>query len=135
MLFRVDPSSAVGLADQIAAQIRGALGDGTLSAGEQLPPARQVAKGLDINMHTVLRAYQALRDEGLIDLRRGRGAAVRTDIDLAAVALQGAVDALAAQALRGGWSADQAADALRDAVARLEARPATPPLPTETERS
>jgi len=135
MLFRVDPSSAVGLADQIAAQVRGALADGTLPPGEQLPPARQVAAGLDINMHTVLRAYQALRDEGLIDLRRGRGAVVRSDIDMAALALHEAVDAWAAQALRGGWSADRAADALRDAIARRTGSTAPHRPPTETERT
>lgn len=134
MLFRVDPASTVGLADQIAAQVRRALADGTLSAGEQLPPARQVAAGLEINMHTVLRAYQALRDDGLIDLRRGRGAVVRPDIDGAALALQNAIDTLAAQLLRGGWSADQAAEAVRDAVARRAESPGASPLPTETER-
>ena len=44
--------------------------------GDRLPSAREVAEALDINLHTVLRAYQQLRDESLIDLRRGRGAMV-----------------------------------------------------------
>jgi DNA-binding transcriptional regulator YhcF (GntR family) len=125
MLFRVDPSSALGLADQLAAQVRGALATGALTAGEQLPAARQVAAGLDINMHTVLRAYQALRDEGLIDLRRGRGAVVRADVDADAVAMHEAIGVLAARMVRGGWSEDRAADALRHAMRALQG-PATP---------
>jgi DNA-binding transcriptional regulator YhcF (GntR family) len=125
MLFRVDPSSALGLADQLAAQVRGALATGALTAGEQLPAARQVAAGLDINMHTVLRAYQALRDEGLIDLRRGRGAVVRADVDADAVAMHEAIGVLAARMVRGGWSEDRAADALRHAIRALQG-PAIP---------
>ena len=76
MLVRVDPSSEVSLFDQLATSIRVSVMSGSLVTGERLPSARDLAESLDINVHTVLRAYQELRDEGLIELRRGRGAIV-----------------------------------------------------------
>lgn len=74
MILTVDPASALPLFEQLVTGIRGQIIGGSLSAGERLPAARELAESLDINVHTVLRAYQELRDEGLLDLRRGRGA-------------------------------------------------------------
>jgi GntR family transcriptional regulator len=76
MLFSIDPASAVSIYDQLAADIRRQVISGDLRSGTRLPAARELAGSLDINVHTVLRAYQALRDEGFIDLRRGRGATI-----------------------------------------------------------
>ncbi|MEU5414504.1 MULTISPECIES: GntR family transcriptional regulator [Streptomyces] len=76
MLFRIEPGSAVPLGDQIAARVRRAIADGEVAPGDRLPAARALSDSLGINIHTVLRGYQRLRDEGMIELRRGRGAMV-----------------------------------------------------------
>ncbi|QKJ19044.1 GntR family transcriptional regulator [Microbacterium hominis] len=76
MLLRIDPASEVSLFAQVAASIRSDAASGRLRPGDRLPAAREVAGALGINVHTVLHAYQELRDEGLLDMRRGRGAVV-----------------------------------------------------------
>ncbi len=76
MLIRVDPSAPEPLGEQVAASVRRGLAEGTIATGARLPPARAVAEALGVNLHTVLRGYQQLRDEGLVELRRGRGATV-----------------------------------------------------------
>ena len=76
MLIRVDADSPRPLFEQVAASVRADILSGELVSGDRLPAAKELARALDINLHTVLRAYQELRAEGLIDLRRGRGAAV-----------------------------------------------------------
>jgi GntR family transcriptional regulator len=82
----IDPMLSTPLHEQVAAEIRGALAKGEALPGERLPPARDVAAVLGVNRNTVLRAMRDLRDEGLLEFRRGRGVTV-TDaaIDRSAV--------------------------------------------------
>jgi len=76
LLITIDPSSSAPLYRQIAEGVRRAVDREEVKPGERLPAARHLARLLEVNMHTVLRAYADLRDEGLVELRRGRGAVV-----------------------------------------------------------
>jgi DNA-binding transcriptional regulator YhcF (GntR family) len=107
MLLRVDPSSPVPLYEQLATAIRAAVAAGEAGAGERLPSARELAGDLNVNMHTVLRAYSSLRDEGLLELRRGRGAVIRGDGARARAALDQLAGALAAEARRQGLGREE----------------------------
>jgi GntR family transcriptional regulator len=72
----VDRSAQVPLHDQVAAQIRRAIADGEAGPGERLPLAKDIAAVLGVNKNTVLRALHLLREEGLLEFRRGRGITV-----------------------------------------------------------
>lgn|SRR5690606_28876828 len=76
MLVRIDTTAAEPIYAQIARAVRASVASGALTPGMRLPAARELAASLDVNMHTVLRAYAELRKAGDIELRRGRGAIV-----------------------------------------------------------
>jgi GntR family transcriptional regulator len=73
---KVDRREPTELHAQVAAEIRRAIADGEARPGERLPPARDLAAVLGVNANTVLRALRVLRDEGLLEFRRGRGVTV-----------------------------------------------------------
>jgi GntR family transcriptional regulator len=73
---KVDRDEPTQLHEQVAGEIRRAVADGEAKAGERLPPARDLAAVLGVNTNTVLRALRELRDEGLLEFRRGRGISV-----------------------------------------------------------
>lgn len=103
MLIKVDPGSSEPLFAQIASQVRGAIASGRVAEGDRLPPARELAEALGVNMHTVLRAYGDLRDEGLVDMRRRRGVIVLAAGDQRARLVELARE-LVAEAVRQGMS-------------------------------
>lgn len=72
----IDRSDPTLLHEQVAAAIRRSIGDGEARPGDRLPPARDMAAVLGVNQNTVLRALRLLRDEGLLEFRRGQGVRV-----------------------------------------------------------
>ena len=73
---KVNKSDPTDLYEQVAAEIRRAIADGEAKPGERLPPAKDLAAILGVNTNTVLRSMRLLRDEGLLEFRRGRGISV-----------------------------------------------------------
>src|SRR6202051_439389 len=72
----LDRSDPTALHEQVAAQIRRSIAEGDANPGDRLPPAKDLAAVLAVNANTVLRALRELRDEGLLEFRRGLGVRV-----------------------------------------------------------
>ncbi len=106
MLLQVDLASSQSLHDQLAGQLRQAIAHGELAAGDKLPPARELAGSLGVNVHTMLRAFQTLRDEGLLEVRRGRGTIV-TDNAPQRLTFVELARSLVEEARRGGLGDDK----------------------------
>ncbi|MBW9093483.1 GntR family transcriptional regulator [Microbacterium jejuense] len=115
MLVRIDPESDAPLFAQIAASVRADAAAGRLRAGDRLPAARDIASALGVNVHTVLHAYQDLRDEGLVELRRGRGAVVTGQAE-ALQSLHHDIQDLVARARAAGLPSDALAALVREAA-------------------
>ncbi len=107
--------------------------EGVLKEGEALPSVRQVATEYRLNPLTVLKAYQQLADEGLVEKRRGLGMFVAPGASGALMKdererfLEQEWPRVHATIQRLGLSA-------ADLLNRKPSGPATPPLPTRTEQ-
>jgi len=73
---KIDREVTGSLHEQVASAIRRAIAEGEARPGERLPPARDLARVLGVNSNTVLRALRTLRDEGVLEFRRGRSITV-----------------------------------------------------------
>ncbi|PWU24964.1 MAG: GntR family transcriptional regulator [Candidatus Rokuibacteriota bacterium] len=85
--------------------MRRAIADGEAKPGERLPPAKDLAAVLRVNTNTVLRSLRLLRDEGLLEFRRGRGISVAGTPERGAVVQQ--AKELVTFARRQGYQLDE----------------------------
>jgi GntR family transcriptional regulator len=111
MRVKIDRSEPTELHEQVAAEIRRAIADGEAAPGERLPPARDLAAVLGVNANTVLRALRSLRDEGLLEFRRGRGVTVAGSAERSAVVEQ--ARELVRFARRHGYRVDELIEIIR----------------------
>src|SRR3954453_15106237 len=109
---KVNRSDPTELHEQVASELRRAIADGEAKPGERLPPAKDLAAVLGVNTNTVLRALRELRDEGLLEFRRGRG------ITVAGTPEQGAVITKARElisfARKHGYHTDELIQIIRE---------------------
>ena len=94
LTLEINRDEPTDIFEQVAAEIRRAIADGEAKPGERLPPARDLAAVLGVNTNTVLRSLRLLREEGLLEFRRGRG------IHVSGTPEQGAVVARARELIR-----------------------------------
>jgi DNA-binding transcriptional regulator YhcF (GntR family) len=108
---KIDRNEPLDLHEQVAAEIRRAISDGEAKPGERLPPARDLAAVLGVNTNTVLRALRDLRDEGLLEFRRGRGITVTGTSEKSAVVAR--ARELVAFARKNGYQLDELIELMR----------------------
>ena len=76
MYILIDNKSGAPIYDQIVAQIKRQILDGSLAEDEALPSIRSLAKDLRISVITTKRAYEELEQEGFIYTMPGKGSYV-----------------------------------------------------------
>lgn len=81
MIIEIDFNSDEAFYMQLRNQIIMGIAMSQIQDGDQLPPVRQMAELVGINMHTVNKAYAVLRQEGFVKLDRRRGAIICIDVD------------------------------------------------------
>lgn len=109
---KVDRGERTVLHEQVAAEIRRAIAEGEALPGERVPPARDLAAVLGVNTNTVLRALRQLRDEGLLEFRRGRGVTVTGSAERGAVLAR--ARALVHFAREHGYRTDELVEMIED---------------------
>jgi GntR family transcriptional regulator len=76
MFITIDPEDKRPIYSQVADEIKALIARGALREGTQLPPVRQLAADLGVNLNTIATAYRELQNEGLIAIKHGSGAVV-----------------------------------------------------------
>jgi GntR family transcriptional regulator len=127
MFLRIEKGSAVPISRQIAQQVATLCAAGSLAPGERLPSVRELARDLAVNQNTILRVYERLVREGLLEMRQGQGTFVAADAKLHASPGQRArlieeLRQLARQALSLGLTGEEFHELASIALAELRAQ-------------
>jgi GntR family transcriptional regulator len=121
VFLRIEKGSAVPMSRQIADQIATLCASGGLKPGERLPSVRELARELAVNQNTVLRVYERLCGDGLLEMRHGQGtfATGKTSqrrLDAHRARLVDELRQIAQQAIGLGLSTDELHELLAEAA-------------------
>lgn len=78
MILNLDFNSDVPIYTQIREEIIKAIASGDLKINESLPSVRNMAEEVGINLHTVNKSYNLLKEKGYINIDRRKGAIVNS---------------------------------------------------------
>lgn len=79
MYIQLDFESDIPIYEQLKHEIIFAIAKKQLSPGERLPSVRALASDIGINLHTVNKAYQQLKQDGFLQIHRQRGVVIDPD--------------------------------------------------------
>jgi GntR family transcriptional regulator len=78
MFIELDLQSEVPIYTQLVEQLIEGMANGQLKPGDPLPSVRSLAADLGINLHTVNKAYQVLKQDGFLQVHRKQGVVVQS---------------------------------------------------------
>jgi GntR family transcriptional regulator len=124
MFLRIESSSGLPIVRQLADQIRSQCASGALVPGDRLPSVRQLAKEILVNQNTILRVYERLTAEGLLERRHGDGTYVADRLPRGQAraqheVLEQEVDRLVHRAMDLGVEPERLRELVDDAVRRI----------------
>src|SRR5210317_1011212 len=76
LFYQIDPHSGLPVYRQVMDQTKHYIASGALVAGDQLPSIRELATRLSVNPATIVKAYNELQNEGVMEIKQGKGAFV-----------------------------------------------------------
>ena len=79
MIIEIDFNSEEAIYIQLRNQVILGIATANIHEGDSLPSVRQLAETIGVNMHTVNKAYNVLKQEGFITLDKRRGAVIALD--------------------------------------------------------
>ncbi|NOY42323.1 MAG: GntR family transcriptional regulator [Planctomycetes bacterium] len=126
MILRIEKGSAVPISRQIGSQIAMLCASGKLRPGEErLPSVRELARELAVNQNTILRVYERLVSEGLLEMRHGQGTFVSSHAQDGSLAahrsrLLEELRQIARQGVALGLSHEQIHELLSEALDQLQ---------------
>nr|WP_300005861.1 GntR family transcriptional regulator [Tissierella sp.] len=82
MIIKIEFDSEIPIYEQLKRQMIIGIANGEMKRGERLPSIRQLGEDLGINLHTVRKTYNILKDEGYVSMDRRNGAEIREVFDV-----------------------------------------------------
>ena len=78
MFLTIDLNSDIPIYTQIRNQVIKAIAEKDLNTGDSLPSVRQMAADLGVNLHTINKAYNILKQEGFLTIHRRKGVVINS---------------------------------------------------------
>ena len=125
MFFSININNGVAIYQQIVRQVKFAIAEGSLQPGQLLPGGRSLSVELAVNPNTVVRAYQQLQSEGVLESMRGRGMVVCQGAakfcrqERKAIIADG-LQTVLTEALHAGLSAEEIEELVRKQLKKLK---------------
>lgn len=109
MFITIDEDDRRPIYQQVADEIKSLIARGELKQGTTLPPVRQLATNLGVNLNTIATAYRELQTDGLINIRHGSGAVVtsRTSVEKSEEELRRSLQTALTQLVLAGFSFEE----------------------------